>query len=116
MTQTPIQETQAHGVLLTDEAAVTIAKAGLASLHERMRWSPPDSSEPADQPLSATLTGSGEAVLETRSFCVAEWLPESVSLTGAAVRDHAIVVTLVADRAVFTDEALAQRGTCTPAP
>ena len=51
--------------LLTDDAASTIAKAGLASLHERMKWSPSASAEVVDQSLSAALSGSDEPTLET---------------------------------------------------
>lgn len=54
------------------------------------------------------------AVLETRAFCVAEWLPSSLAIDDASVRARELVVSLSADRALMTDEALSTRGACEP--
>lgn len=51
--------------LLSDDASVTIAEAGLASVHERMRWCPPGAPEAGDEPLSAALTTSADEPLES---------------------------------------------------
>ncbi|GAB3143799.1 hypothetical protein GCM10027057_29170 [Marisediminicola antarctica] len=52
------------------------------------------------------------AVLETRSFCIAEFLPEAFTLESADIRRNELVVRLAADTVILSDEALEQVGAC----
>lgn len=51
-------------------------------------------------------------VLQTRSFCIAEFLPEAFILESAAIRRNELVVQLAADSAILSEEALQEVGAC----
>ena len=52
------------------------------------------------------------AVLQTRSLCIAEFLPEAFTLESADIRRDELVVRLAADTVTLSDEALQQVGAC----
>ncbi len=59
------------------------------------------------------LFGSaGKEVLQTRAFCVAQYVPQSINLTGVDVRGSELVLAFQGDDAVLSDDALATTGTC----
>ena len=51
--------------LTSDEAATSIARAGLASLHERMRWAGPDGDEPLASAFAQPADGADPLESET---------------------------------------------------
>jgi len=62
--------------------------------------------------LRRVLGPGAGAVLETRSFCIAEFLPEAFTLESADIRRNELVVKLAADTVILSDEALQQVGAC----
>ena len=62
--------------------------------------------------LRGVLGPVAGAVLQTRSFCIAEFLPEAFTLESADIRRNELVVRLAAGRAILSDEALQQVGAC----
>jgi hypothetical protein len=53
-----------------------------------------------------------EPLLEPRSFCVAEQLPQSLVLTGVQVDARSLVLTLDGAGTVLSEEAFAAKGSC----
>ena len=62
--------------------------------------------------LRRVLGPGAGAVLETRAFCIAEFLPEAFTLESADIRRNELVVKLAADAVILSDEALQQVGAC----
>jgi len=62
--------------------------------------------------LRRVLGPGAGAVLETRAFCIAEFLPEAFTLESADIRRNELVVKLAADTVILSDEALQQVGAC----
>ena len=62
--------------------------------------------------LSERYGSTVSSLLQTRSICVARWLPEALSVDDVAVRDDDLVITIGADKAVFDDASLRSLGTC----
>ena len=52
------------------------------------------------------------SLLQTRSICVARWLPVALTVDDVAVRDDDLVITIGADKAIFDDASLRQLGSC----
>ncbi|MFP7832899.1 LmeA family phospholipid-binding protein [Marisediminicola sp. LYQ134] len=55
---------------------------------------------------------AADGLTETRSFCIAASLPESVVLDDVTVGDGVVDLALTADGVVLTEDALATTGTC----
>lgn len=53
-----------------------------------------------------------EQLLQTRSICVARWLPESLGVEDVEVRGDELVLTIGATRAFFDEASLAILGSC----
>lgn len=53
-----------------------------------------------------------ELLFQSRSICVARWLPVAVTVDSVAVRDDDLVLTIGADKGIFTDAELRKLGTC----
>jgi hypothetical protein len=62
--------------------------------------------------LVGTFGAAANAVLQTRSFCVARWLPAALNLDEVVVRDKELVVTIGAKKAIFDDASVRTLGTC----
>lgn len=62
--------------------------------------------------LRRTFGPLADQVLETRSVCIAEFLPSAFVLEGADVERDEIVVRLGADNVVLSEEELETMGTC----
>lgn len=62
--------------------------------------------------LRRVLGPVADTVLQTRSFCIAEFLPEAFTLTSADIRRNELVVRLGADTVILSDEAIQQVGAC----
>lgn len=52
------------------------------------------------------------AVLQTRSFCIAEFLPQGFTAESADIRGNELVVRLTAETVILSDEALQKSGRC----
>jgi hypothetical protein len=53
-----------------------------------------------------------ELLFESRSVCVARWLPVALTVDSVAVRDDDLVLTIGADKGIFTDAELRRLGSC----
>ena len=62
--------------------------------------------------LIETFGSPARQLLQTRSLCVATWLPESLSVDEVEVRDTTLVVTIGASRAFIDEKSLSTLGTC----
>lgn len=62
--------------------------------------------------LAKQFGPAADALLGTRSICVAEWLPKSVTLEDVEVKGKTLVVTLGADGVLLDESALATLGSC----
>ena len=62
--------------------------------------------------LSERYGSIASSLLQTRTICVARWLPEALTVDDVAVRDDDLVITIGADKAIFDDASLRSLGTC----
>lgn len=62
--------------------------------------------------LIETFGRPAQELLQTRSLCVAEWLPESFGVDDVEVRDTELVVTIGAQKALFDEGSLSRLGSC----
>ncbi len=62
--------------------------------------------------LKNQFGGIADTLLQTRSICVARWLPVALTVDEVAVRDDDLVITIGADRAIFDDASLRTLGSC----
>lgn len=62
--------------------------------------------------LSDRYGSVAASLLQTRSICVARWLPVALTVDDVAVRDDDLVITIGADKAIFDDASLRSLGSC----
>ena len=62
--------------------------------------------------MQATLGSVGAALTRTQTICVADQLPQGVSVTGLAISGQTAVIDLDVDGAIVTDPDLRQPGVC----
>jgi hypothetical protein len=62
--------------------------------------------------LSKQFGSLASSLLQTRSICVARWLPVALTVDDVAVRDDELVITIGADKAIVNDASLRTLGTC----
>ena len=62
--------------------------------------------------LSERYGSVAASLLQTRSICVARWLPAALTVDDAEVRDDDLVITIGADKAIFDDASLRTLGSC----
>lgn len=62
--------------------------------------------------LVGTFGGAAQALLQTQSFCVAQWLPAVFAVEDVAVDAKELVVTIRADESVFDEASVSELGTC----
>jgi hypothetical protein len=62
--------------------------------------------------LSDKYGSFAATLLQTRSICVARWLPVALTVDDVAVRDDDLVITIGADKAIFNDASLRKLGSC----
>ena len=66
--------------------------------------------------LVDTFGGAAKALLQTRSFCVAKWLPAAFVLRDVVVDGRELDVTIRADDGVFDEASIRTLGTCPSSP
>jgi hypothetical protein len=66
----------------------------------------------ADEVRDSYFGSVAAPLLEPRSFCVAEQLPQSLVLTGVSVQGQTLVLTLDGAGTVLSEEAFAAKGSC----
>lgn len=66
--------------------------------------------------LVDTFGSAAQSLLQTRSFCVAQWLPAVFVLDDVDVAGKELVVTIRADRKVFDEASVRELGTCPDSP
>lgn len=62
--------------------------------------------------LIDTFGRPAEELLQSRSVCVASWLPQALSVDDVEIRGTTLVVTIGASRALVDEKSLATLGTC----
>lgn len=62
--------------------------------------------------LISTFGRPAEELLQTRTFCVAQFLPEALGVDDVEVLDDSIVVTIGASKALFDESSLSTLGSC----
>lgn len=62
--------------------------------------------------LSEKYGSFAATLLQTRSLCVARYLPVALTVDDVEVRDDDLVITIGADRAIFDDASLRSLGSC----
>lgn len=70
-----------------------------------------DGTRTSSEELRGRFGALADTLLQVRSFCVARWLPEALTLDGARVVDGRFVVSMGADRVILSG-ALARLGSC----
>lgn len=66
--------------------------------------------------LVDTFGGAAKSLLQTQSFCVAQWLPAALTLTDVVIDGDELVVTIGAKDAVFDETSVRELGSCPDAP
>lgn len=62
--------------------------------------------------LSETYGSFVATLLQTRTVCVASWLPVALTVDDVEVRDDELVITIGADKAILDEAALGNLGSC----
>jgi hypothetical protein len=62
--------------------------------------------------LSEQFGSFAADLLQTRTVCVAKWLPEALTLDDVEVRDDELIITIGADKAILDEAALSTLGAC----